>query len=75
MEKKHLQTISRRKREKTKAIGKRAEKIAHYYGRQFYVNKLRRILKHNGLKNAQEWAKINRAEGVLRGLIKERGNV
>lgn len=43
---------------KRKGRPRKARRVIEYYTMgNYFKNKLRRILKHNGIKQAQEWAK------------------
>lgn len=41
---------------KTKRLGRRKAQIVHYYAYIYPLRKLRRILRHNGMAAAKEWA-------------------
>ncbi len=55
--------------------GQRRGRIIAYYALRYPYNKLKRILKHNGMAAARSWADKKSAAPVLLRLIKEGAKV
>jgi hypothetical protein len=55
--------------------GKRKGRIVSYYALRYPYNKLKRILKYNGMAAARSWADKKSAAPVLLRLIKEGAKV
>lgn len=65
-----LASLGGRRKTKAKGLpkrtGKRKQKIAAYYAGAYRRNKIRRILRRNGLEAATAWAEQHDCSSVLR---------
>ncbi len=66
-----MDTNTSTKKRAAKGLNKRPGYYSGYYMIRLPTNKLKRILRHNGLSAAREWASKNEVTGLLTQLIKQ----
>ena len=55
----------------SKSPNKRPGYYTHYYLTRYPVNKLKRIMRHNGLSAARSWASANDCTSIMLRLINQ----